>query len=282
MAKEELGHGQYQIIITEIPYQVIKSKLIEKIAQLLNDKKLPMLSDVRDESAQDVRIVLEPKNRTVDANLLMEHLFKNTDLESRFPMNMNVLDFDGVPRVMSLKEVLHDFLRHRLIVLERRVRFRLGKINARLEILSGYLIAYLNLDEIIRIIREEDDAKAVMMKEFSLTENQAEAILNMKLRSLRKLEETEIRREFDDLTAEKGELESLLADESKRWEAVAGEIRQIREKFGKKRLLADAALNLPKFPRKLKCLWKPLSKKNPLPSFCLKKAGSVMLKGMST
>ncbi len=235
--KEELGHGQYQIIITEIPYQVIKSKLIEKIAQLLNDKKLPMLSDVRDESAQDVRIVLEPKNRTVDANLLMEHLFKNTDLESRFPMNMNVLDFDGVPRVMSLKEVLHDFLRHRLIVLERRVRFRLGKINARLEILSGYLIAYLNLDEIIRIIREEDDAKAVMMKEFSLTENQAEAILNMKLRSLRKLEETEIRREFDDLTAEKGELESLLADESKRWEAVAGEIRQIREKFGKKTTL---------------------------------------------
>ena len=184
--KEDLGHGQYQIIVTEIPYQVIKSKLIEKIAQLLMDKKLPMLSDVRDESTHDVRIVLEPKNRTVDAGLLMEHLFKNTDLESRFPMNMNVLDSDGVPRVMCIKDVLVEFLNHRHEVLKRRSQYRLDKINNRLEILSGYLIAYLNLDEIIRIIREEDDAKAVMMKEFSLTENQAEAILNMKLRSLRK------------------------------------------------------------------------------------------------
>lgn len=171
-------------------------------------KKLPMLSDVRDESTHDVRIVLEPKSRTVDANLLMEHLFKQTELEIRFSMNMNVLDSDGVPRVMSIKEVLREFLNHRHIVLQRRARFRLDKINARLEILSGYLIAFLNLDEIIRIIREEDDPKAEMMKKFSLTENQAEAILNMKLRSLRKLEEKEIRGEYEELENEKAELEA--------------------------------------------------------------------------
>jgi len=234
---EDLGHGQYQIVVKEIPYQVVKSKLIERIAGLLNDKKVPMLSDVRDESAQDIRIVLEPKNRTVDANLLMEHLFRQTELEVRFSMNMNVLDSDGVPRVMSIKEVLREFLMHRINVLQRRVNYRLNKINARLEILSGYLIAYLNLDEIIRIIREEDDAKKCMMAKFSLTENQAEAILNMKLRSLRKLEEAEIRQEYADLEAEKEQLEALLADESKRWEAIAGEVKLIKEKFGKKTAL---------------------------------------------
>lgn len=234
---EDLGMGQYQIIVTEIPYQVVKSKLIEKIAALLQEKKVPLLADVRDESAHDIRIVLEPKNRNVDAKLLMEHLFRQTELESRFPMNMNVLDSDLVPRVMSIKEVLQEFLKHRQIVLQRRSNYRLQKINARLEILSGYLIAYLNLDEIIRIIREEDDAKTVMMKAFSLTDNQAEAILNMKLRSLRKLEETEIKREFDELSAEKGDLEALLADETKRWAKVAEEIKAIREKFGKKTAL---------------------------------------------
>jgi len=232
--KEDLGHGQYQIIVKEIPYQVIKSKLIEKIAALLMDKKLPMLSDIRDESAQDVRIVLEPKNRTVDAALLMEHLFKQTDLEVRFTMNMNVLDSDTVPRVMSIKEVLKEFLNHRHNVLKRRVKFRLDKINARMELLSGYLIAYLNLDEVIRIIREDEEPKASLIKKFELTDNQAEAILNMKLRSLRKLEEMEIRKEYDDLAAEKGELEALLADEGKRWEAISNEIRATKEKFGKK------------------------------------------------
>lgn len=235
--KEDLGMGQYQIVITEIPYQVIKSKLIEKIAQLLMEKKIPLLADVRDESTHDVRIVLEPKNRNVDANMLMELLFKQTELESKFALNMNVLDSDGVPRVMSIKEVLGEYLHHRLHVLERRSNYRLQKINARLEILSGYLIAYLNLDEIIRIIREEDEPKAVMMKEFALTDNQAEAILNMKLRSLRKLEESEIHKEFDDLSAEKGELEALLADENLRWQKVAEEIKYIREKFGKKTAL---------------------------------------------
>ncbi|MBP3687381.1 MAG: DNA topoisomerase IV subunit A [Alphaproteobacteria bacterium] len=232
--KEDLGKGQYQIVITEIPYQVIKSKLIEKIAQLLEDKKLPLLADVRDESAHDVRIVLEPKNRTVDANLLMEHLFKQTELETRFAMNMNVLSSDGVPKVMSLKEVLKEYLNHRHKVLIRKSRFRLEKIMARLEILSGYLIAYLNLDEVIHIIRTEDEPKNVLMAKFGLTENQAEAILNMKLRNLRKLEEDEIRAEFDELTEEKNALEALLADENLRLERLSEEINQMKEKFGKK------------------------------------------------
>ena len=235
--KEDLGMGQYQIVVTEIPYQVVKSKLIEKIAQLLVDKKVPLLADVRDESAQDVRIVLEPKNRNVDANMLMELLFKQTELETKFALNMNVLDSDGVPRVMSIKEVLGEYLRHRLNVLERRSNYRLQKINARLEILAGYLIAYLNLDEIIRIIREEDEPKAVMIAKFGLTDNQAEAILNMKLRSLRKLEENEIKQEYDELSAEKDALEKLLSDESLRWQKVAEEVKFVREKFGKKTAL---------------------------------------------
>ncbi len=235
--KEDLGKGQYQIVVTEIPYQVIKSKLIEKIAQLLEDKKLPLLADVRDESAHDVRIVLEPKNRSVDANLLMEHLFKQTELEIRFAMNMNVLSSDCVPRVMSLKEVLKEYLNHRHKVLIRKSQFRLDKILARLEILSGYLVAYLNLDEVIRIIREEDDAKAVLMAKFALTDNQAEAILNMKLRNLRKLEEEEIRAEFDELTEEKNGLEALLGSEEMRFAKLAEEINQTKEKFGKKTAL---------------------------------------------
>ena len=235
--KEDLGKGQYQIVVTEIPYQVIKSKLIEKIAQLLEDKKLPLLADVRDESAHDVRIVLEPKNRSVDANLLMEHLFKQTELEIRFAMNMNVLSSDCVPRVMSLKEVLKEYLNHRHKVLIRKSQFRLDKILARLEILSGYLVAYLNLDEVIRIIREEDDAKAVLMAKFALTDNQAEAILNMKLRNLHKLEEEEIRAEFDELTEEKNGLEALLGSEEMRFAKLAEEINQTKEKFGKKTAL---------------------------------------------
>lgn len=235
--KEDLGKGQYQIVVTEIPYQVIKSKLIEKIAQLLEDKKLPLLADVRDESAHDVRIVLEPKNRSVDANLLMEHLFKQTELEIRFAMNMNVLSSDCVPRVMSLKEVLKEYLNHRHKVLIRKSQFRLDKILARLEILSGYLVVYLNLDEVIRIIREEDDAKAVLMAKFALTDNQAEAILNMKLRNLRKLEEEEIRAEFDELTEEKNGLEALLGSEEMRFAKLAEEINQTKEKFGKKTVL---------------------------------------------
>lgn len=235
--KDDLGKGQYQIVVTEIPYQVVKSKLIEKIAQLLEDKKLPLLADVRDESAQDIRIVLEPKNRTVDAALLMEHLFKQTELEIRFAMNMNVLSSDGVPKVMSLKEVLKEYLNHRHKVLIRKSQYRLDKINARLEILSGYLIAYLNLDEVIRIIREEEDSKTVLMATFNLTDNQAEAILNMKLRNLRKLEEEEIRAEFDELTEEKNGIEALLGSEELRMVRLSEEISATKEKFGKKTAL---------------------------------------------
>lgn len=200
---EKLSHGLYQIIVTEIPYQVQKSKVIEKIAELLNEKKLPLLADIRDESAEDVRVVLEPRNRTVEAEMLMEQLFRQTDLEVRVSLNMNVLDRDAVPSVMNLKQVLQAFLDHRMEVLERRSRFRLDKIERRLEVLEGYLVAYLNLDEVIRIIREEDEPKAVMMRTFGLTEVQTEAILNMRLRSLRKLEEFEIRKEHDQLSAEK-------------------------------------------------------------------------------
>lgn len=261
---EDLTQGQYQIVIKEIPYQVQKSKLIEKIAALLLEKKLPLLSDIRDESTHDVRIVLEPKNRSVDAKMLMEHLFKQTELEVRFAMNMNVLDSDGVPRVMSLKEVLAEFLKHRHNVLVRRVNYRLDKINSRLEILSGYLIAYLNLDEIIRIIREEEDPKAVMIAKFSLTDNQAEAILNMKLRNLRKLEESEIRKEFDDLTAEKGELEALLADEKLRWQAIAGEIKLIREKFGKKTALGRRRTEFAEVPDDIEVPIEALVEKEPI------------------
>lgn len=235
--KEELSHGQYQIVITEIPYQVQKAKLIEKIASLLLEKKTPLLSDIRDESALDVRIVLEPKNRTVDANLLMEHLFKQTELEVKFNMNMNVLDSDGVPRVMTVKEVLIEFLNHRHNVLQRKTKFRLTKINNRLEILSGYLVAYLNIDEVIKIIREQDDAKKALIIKYDLTDNQAEAILNMKLRSLRKLEEKEIKKEYDELSTEKGELEALLADEAKRWKTLADEIKSVKDKFSKKTAL---------------------------------------------
>ncbi|MGV1906012.1 DNA topoisomerase IV subunit A [Agrobacterium cavarae] len=230
---EDLGRGGYQIVITEIPFQVQKSRLIEKIAELLLARRLPLLEDVRDESAEDVRIVLVPKNRTVDATLLMESLFRLSDLESRIPLNMNVLSLGRVPKVMALNEVLTEWLAHRKEVLVRRSKFRLAAIDRRLEILGGLLIAYLNIDEIIRIIREEDEPKPVMMARFGLTDNQAEAILNMRLRSLRKLEEFEIRTEFDQLSKEKGEIESLLASDEKQWQAVSWEIGEVKKKYAK-------------------------------------------------
>lgn len=230
---EDLGRGGYQIVITEIPFQVQKSRLIEKIAELLLARRLPLLEDVRDESAEDVRIVLVPKNRTVDATLLMESLFRLSDLESRIPLNMNVLSLGRVPKVMALNEVLTEWLAHRKEVLVRRSKFRLAAIDRRLEILGGLLIAYLNIDEIIRIIREEDEPKPVMTARFGLTDNQAEAILNMRLRSLRKLEEFEIRTEFDELSKEKGEIESLLASDDKQWQAVSWEIGEVKKKYAK-------------------------------------------------
>ena len=195
-------------------------------------RKLPLLEDIRDESAEDIRVVLVPKSRTVDPGLLMESLFKLTELESRFPLNMNVLSRGKVPNVLSLKDVLQEWLEHRRDVLIRRSRHRLGEIERRLEILGGYLIAYLNIDEVIRIIREEDEPKQVMMARWDLTDVQAEAILNMRLRALRKLEEFEIRKEFDGLSAEKSQIEALLASEAKQWATIKWEIAKVREQYG--------------------------------------------------
>ena len=228
---EKLGRGQFQLVITEIPFQIQKSRLIEKIAELIIARKLPFLEDVRDESAEDIRIVLEPKNRSIDPSLLMEQMFKLTDLESKFNMNMNVLDSDNTPKVMNLRDILTAFLDHRQVVLMRRTKFRLAKINARIEVLDGYLIAYLNLDEIIRVIREEDNAKSVLMKTFKLSENQAEAILNMRLRSLRKLEEIEIMNEHGSLLKERSGLNKLVKSKDLRWKAVSQQISEIKKKF---------------------------------------------------
>jgi topoisomerase-4 subunit A len=229
---EKLGHGLFQIVVTEIPYQVQKAKLIERIADLLTNRKLPLLGDVRDESAEDVRIVLEPRARSVDPATLMEQLFRQTELEVRVGLNMNVLDADGVPRVMDLREVLLAFLDHRHEVLVRRTRHRLDKIAHRLEVLGGYLIAYLNLDEVIRIIREEDHPKPVLIDTFDLTDVQAEAILNMRLRSLRKLEEMEIRKEHEALSAEQADLRDLLADPARRWARIGEQVAKIKQDFG--------------------------------------------------
>lgn len=230
--KEELSHGLYQIVVTEIPYGIKKSDLIAKIAKLLLEKKLPFLADIRDESAENVRIVLEPRNRNIEPEHLMGHLFKQTDLQINFNLNMNVLDKDHVPGVRNLKEVLQAFLAHRQDVLIRRSTHRLDKINHRMEILEGFLVAYLNLDEVIRIIREEDDAKACLMKTFNLTEVQADSILNMRLRSLRKLEEMQIKDEHTALAQEKAGLEALLVDEALRWKAISAEVAVMKKKFG--------------------------------------------------
>jgi topoisomerase-4 subunit A len=234
---EDLGRGTWQIVITEMPYQVQKGRLVEKIAELLSERKLPLLGDVRDESAEDVRLVLEPKSRTVDPVLLMEQMFKLTDLESRLSLNMNVLSGGRVPRVLSLRDVLREWLDHRKVVLVRRSNHRLGVIARRLEVLGGYLIAYLNIDEVIAIIRNEDEPKAVLMSRFDLNDVQAEAILNMRLRALRKLEEFEIRKEHDALSEEKAGLEALLGSDEAQWTHIAGEIRDTRDRFGKKTAL---------------------------------------------
>lgn len=229
---EELDRGVYQIIVTEIPYQVQKSRLIERMAVLLEEKKLPLLADVRDESTDEVRLVLEPKSRNVEAALLMESLFRATELEVRIPLNLNVLDAQSVPRVMDLKEVLQAWLDHRREVLTRRTEFRLAEISRRAEILRGQMIVYIHLDEVIRIIREYDDAKERMIKKWKLSEVQAEAILNLRLRALRKLEEIEIKKELAALTAEEKEKKALLKDDKLQWKAIGDEIHDIRKEFG--------------------------------------------------
>ena len=229
--REAQKNGTWVLVVTEIPYQVQKSRLIEQVALLLQEKKLPLLGDIRDESDEHIRLVLEPKSRTVDADMLMASLFRATALESRFSMNMNVLD-GRQPQVMGLRALLQCWLRHRHEVLIRRSAHRLEAIARRLEILGGYLIAYLNLDEVIRIIRTQDEPKPALIKAFALTETQAEAILNMRLRALRRLEEQEIRAEHKKLAAEQKSLQQLLADEPMRWGQISAEIAQVREKFG--------------------------------------------------
>ena len=252
---EDLGRGQWQVVVTEIPYQVPKARLIEKIAEVIQTKKVPILADVRDESAEDIRIVLEPKSRNVDPDVLMNMLFRNTDLESRFSLNMNVL-IDGVtPKVCSLKEVLRAFLDHRREVLQRRSEHRLAKIDHRLEVLEGFITAFLNLDRVIDIIRYDDEPKAALMREDwtrdfvratsegdyvsppdgegELSEVQVDAILNMRLRSLRRLEEIELRREYDELLIERADLEDLLENETRQWDKIVEELREVRKTFGK-------------------------------------------------
>ena len=231
---EDTGRGTYVVVISEMPWLVQKSRLVEKLAELLNDKKLPLVADVRDESAEDVRLVIEPRSRTVDAELLMESLFKLTELESRIPLNMNVLVKGRIPQVLGLAEVLREWLDHRRDVLLRRSKHRLAEIEHRLEVLGGYLIAYLNLDKVIKIIRTQDEPKPVLMKTFKLSEVQADAILNMRLRNLRKLEEMQIRAEDKALREERTKLKSLIGSTDQQWKNIAAQIKEIKVTFGPK------------------------------------------------
>jgi topoisomerase-4 subunit A len=243
IAVEREKGGGWHLLVSEIPYGVQKAKLIEQIAELIADKKLPILADVKDESADDVRLVLEPRARTVDSDLLLESLYRLTDLEIRFPLNLNVLDATRTPGVMSLKECLLAWLAFQKDVLVRKSQVRIGKIDDRLELLDGFLIAFLNLDRVIEIIRTKDEPKPVMMAEFSLIERQAEAILNMRLRSLRKLEEMEIGREREALAKERADLSALIADEKLQWRRLKADLKKVKDKFGDERRtsLAEAA-----------------------------------------
>lgn len=269
--KEELKGGMWRIIVTEIPYQVPKARLIEKIADLLGERKLPLLEDISDESADDLRVVLVPKSRNVDPAVLMEALFRQTELESKFPLNMNVLDAQGIPRVMGLSGVLRAFLDHRQVVLVRRSRHRLSGIETRLETLAGLLIAYLNLDEVIRIIRTEDEPKPALMTAFKLTEHQAEAILNMRLRSLRKLEEMEIRREEKELAAERKALKQLLADEAAQWQAIDTELAALKQQFGKTTKLGKRRTDITAAPEELLVPVEAVIEREPMTVICSEK-----------
>ncbi len=278
--REALANGTWQVVVTEIPYQVQKAKLFERMAELVEDKKIPLVERVGDESAEDVRMVIVPKSRNVDEAMMMEALFRQTDLETRFPMNMNVLDDQGrVPKLLDLKSVLQAFLDHRHEVLQRRSRHRLAAIDEKLERLAGFLIAYLNLDEVIRIIRESDEPKPELMEAFGLTDFQAEAILNMRLRSLRRLEEMEIRREHAGLTEERAGIAALLDDEKKRWKAVAGEIRVIRAKFGGETSLGKRRTTLTEMQKIDFSIETALIEKEPLTILCSERGWMRALRG---
>ena len=230
---EKEKRGVWKIVVTEIPYQVNKGKLIEKIAQLIIDKKLPILDDIRDESDENIRLILVPRNRDVNPEQLMEALFNLSDLETRFSINLNAIN-NNIPKVHNLRDLLLAWLDHRRDVLIKRSQFRLNQIKDRMELLSGYLIVYVNLDEVIKIIREEDEPKNKLIKKYDLTENQANSILNMRLRSLRKLEEIKIKEEFDSLKVEKSTLNKLLKSDSLQWKDVSSEIKEIKRDFSKK------------------------------------------------
>ncbi len=277
--REDLGRGQYQVVVTEIPWQVQKARLIERIAELLQAKKLALLADVRDESAEDVRIVLEPRSRTVEPALLMEMLFRQTELETRIGLNMNVLDAAGVPRVMTLKQVLRAFLDHRREVLLRRTAHRLAAIARRLEVLGGYLIAYLNLDEVIRIVREEDEPRPALMAAFGIGEAQADAILNMRLRALRRLEEAEIRQEHEALEAERDGLEKLAKSTCRQKTALAAEIAEIKRRFGQETELGARRTAIDSAPAPREVPADALVEREPITVICSAKGWIRAVKG---
>ncbi|HEU4838833.1 MAG TPA: DNA topoisomerase IV subunit A, partial [Micavibrio sp.] len=279
--KEELKGGSYQIIVTEIPYQVQKSKLIERIAELITSKKIALIDDVRDESAEDIRLVIVPKSRNVEPELLMEALFRNCDLEIKFALNMNVLDGGLVPKVMPLKDVLRAWLNHQQEVLVRRSTHRLEKVIHRLEVLAGYLIVYLNIDEVIRIIRKSDEPKPALMKKFGLTEIQAEAVLNIRLRSLAKLEEIEIRKEHDALTKEKDDLEKLIKSEARQWTAIKKQVTGLRDMFGKTTPLGKRRTMAGKVPAPIAIenIEEALMEKEPITVICSAKGWIRAMKG---
>ncbi|MEQ1752627.1 MAG: DNA topoisomerase IV subunit A [Micropepsaceae bacterium] len=277
--KEEGARGTWQIVVTEIPFQVQKSKLVEKMADLISDKKLPLLDDVRDESAEDIRLVIIPKNRNVEAEMLMEHLFRLTDLETRFPLNMTVLDATQTPRVMSLKQTLVAFLEHQRDVMIRRANHRLAKIADRLEILDGYLAVFLNIDKVIRIIRTSDEPKAELIKAFKLTDMQAEAILNMRLRSLRKLEEIEIRQEHKSLQAEQKELKGLVKSEDLQNDRLKASFQELRVKFGAKTALGKRRSNFSDAPAIEDVPLESLVEKEPITVLCSDKGWIRAMKG---
>ena len=277
--KEPLSHGLYQIVVTEVPYGVQKGRLVEKIAALLEEKKLPLLADVRDESTEEVRLVLEPRTRNVEAEMLMEQLFRLTELEVRVPLNLNVLDPSGVPRVMSLKEALRAFLDHRREVLQRRSRHRLAAVARRIEILKGQIVVYVNLDEIIRIIREVDEPKAELMARFGLSEVQVEAILNLRLRTLRRLEELAIRKELEGLAKEESALSALLASERRQWGAIAKEVRETQAQFGGDTPLGRRRTELAEAPAAVEIPAAALVEREPVTVLCSQKGWIRTVKG---
>jgi topoisomerase-4 subunit A len=277
--EESLCRGQYQVVVTEIPYQVQKSRLVERIAELMHARKLPLLGDIREESADDIRLVLEPKSRNVTAEMLMESLFRNTDMESRIGLNMNVLDAETVPRVMDLREVLQAYLDHRHEVLVRRTKYRLEKIADRLDVLKGYMVVFLNLDEVIAVIREEDDPRAMMKKRWELNNAQVDAILNMRLRSLRRLEEIAIREEIEGLEGEQKSLKALLRDKAKRTKRLADEIAELKKAFGPKTELGRRRTEIADAPEPVVVPVEAMIEREPVTIVCSEKGWVRAIKG---